>query len=60
MVLPWPWRPLRFLFAAGAGDDLAYFLDVLADAGDGIAACQGKGDEGESEYFFHLNPLFTF
>jgi hypothetical protein len=46
-------RPLRSLFAAGASDDLAYLLDVLADAGDGVAASQDERCESEGEYFFH-------
>jgi hypothetical protein len=44
------------LFAAGSLDYLAGALDILAHAGDGVAACDGQCYEREGEYLFHVIP----
>jgi len=41
------------LFSAGAGDDLADFLHIAAETGNGVAAGQDDGGDGEGEEFFH-------
>src|SRR5450830_2190240 len=56
MVLCW-WAARRgaaaMLFSAGAFDGLADFLHILAEAGDGIAAGQDEGSDGDGEQGFH-------
>jgi hypothetical protein len=45
------------LLAARTSNNLANFLNVLADAGDGIAASNNESDECESDCFFHGIPM---
>jgi hypothetical protein len=41
------------LFPARASNNLADLLHVAANAGDGVAAGEEQGDQGQGEYFFH-------
>jgi len=47
------------LFSAGAGNDLADFLHIAAEAGNGVAAGQDDGGDGEGEEFFHSVFIFS-
>jgi hypothetical protein len=48
--------PIKCLFSACASDNLADLLHIPADAGDGVAAADHEGDEGEGDDFLHAVP----